>query len=124
MLQKYELKPQVWYIIKNRLRLYKDSNVISPYTAETTSEERLDDIIEEASIRHRDTIKHRMVKTHEVLWNAESTRAIKTLSNVEYFLENIRRYLVDYKPKEIEFIEYKENKNYPPLTIAMSDFHF
>jgi len=124
MLQKYELKPQVWHMVKNRLRLYKDSNVISPYTAENTPEEKLDEIIEEASIRHRDTIKSRMVKTHEVLWKAESARAIRTLSNVEYFLDNIRRYLTDYKPKEIEFVEYKENKNYPPLTIAMSDFHF
>lgn len=35
MIQKYELKPEAWTLIKNRLRLYKASNVISPHTAET-----------------------------------------------------------------------------------------
>ena len=124
MLAKYELKPEVWHMIKNRLRLYKDSNVISPHTAENTPEEQLETIITEASVRHIDTIKQKMVKTHEVLFKEESKRAIKTLSNVEYFLENVERFIKEYKPKNIHFTPQNISIGLPPLTIAMSDFHF
>ena len=124
MLAKYQLKPNVFHMIKNRLRLYKDSNVISPYTAENTPEEQLDDIVTEATVRHIDTIKSRMVKTHEKLYGEESKRAIRTLSNVEHFLENVERYILNYKPKNIDFTPHTINPSYPPLTIAMSDFHF
>lgn len=124
MLAKYQLKPNVFHMIKNRLRLYKDSNVISPYTAENTPEEELDKVVTEATVRHIDTIKSRMVKTHERLYSDESKRAIRTLSNIEYFLENVERYISSYKPRTIEFVPHIINPNYPPLTIAMSDFHF
>lgn len=124
MLDKYKLKPNVWHMVKNRLRLYKDSNVISPYTAENTPEEALDDIVTEATHRHIDTIKERMVKTHEKLYGEESKRAIRTLSNIEHFLQNVERYIENYKPRNIEWTKHLVNPNFPPLTIAMSDFHF
>lgn len=124
MLAKYQLKPNVFHMIKNRLRLYKDSNVISPYTAENTSDDVLDEIVTEATVRHIDTIKSRMVKTHEKLYWEESKRAIRTLSNVEHFLWNVERYIANYKPKNIDFTPHTINPSYPPLTIAMSDFHF
>ncbi len=124
MLAKYQLKPEVWHMIKNRLRLYKDSNVISPHTAETTPEGELEEIITEASARHIDTIKDKMVKTHEKLYAEESKRAIKTLSNLEYFLENVERFIKEYKPKNIHFTPQNISIGIPPLTIAMSDFHF
>lgn len=57
MLRKYELKPEAWQCIKSRLRLYKASNVISPYTAENTPQDELDEKIEFATARHIDTIK-------------------------------------------------------------------
>lgn len=90
-------------MIKNRLRLYKASNVISPHTAENTPEEELDDIVKEATVRHIDTLKKKMVQTHEVLFNKEAKRAIKTLSNVEHFLGNVQTFLENYKPREIVF---------------------
>lgn len=124
MLAKYKLKPEVWHIIKNRLRLYKDSNVISPYTAENTPEEELDTIVTEASVRHIDTIKGKMVATHEKLFKQESNRAIKTLSNIEYFLGNVEKYIHSYKPRDIIFTPRIISIDLPPLTIAMSDFHF
>lgn len=93
MLSKYELKPEVWHMIKNRLRLYKDSNTISPYTAENTPEDILEEIVTEASARHIDTLKHKMISTHEILFKKESKRAIKTLANAEYFFENLESYI-------------------------------
>ena len=124
MLEKYQLKPNVWYMIKNRLRLYKDSNVISPYTAENTPKHQLDKIVVDATHRHIDTIKQRMVQTHEKLYAKESKRAIKTLSNVEYFLDNIEKYIDKYKAKEIKWVEKQKPSWLHPLVIAMSDFHF
>lgn len=121
---KYQLKPEVFHMIKNRLRLYKDSNVISPYTAENTPEEELDTIITEASARHIDTIKGRMVRTHEKLYAEESKRAIRIISNTEYFLGNLNKFIESYEPKNIEFVPQTISPSFPPLTIAMSDFHF
>jgi len=57
MIQKYEISAEAWNLIKRRLRLYKKSNTISPYTAENISQEALDEKIEFATARHIDSIK-------------------------------------------------------------------
>lgn len=122
MIQKYELKPEAWQCIKNRLRLYKASNVISPYTAENTPESELDEKIEYATARHIDTIKGKMVATHDKRFKAEAKKAFKILGNIEYFLDNLREYISDYKPLPVNY------KKIPPLNndrfdIAFSDIH-
>lgn len=122
MLQKYELKPEAWQIIKSRLRLYKASNVISPYTAENTPEEELDEKVEYAISRHRDTIKAKMVKTYERQAKEDAKRAFKTLGNIEYFLENLREFIVDYKPIEVDYVRPKQLNN-DRIEIAFSDIH-
>ena len=124
MLEKYELKPEVWHMIKNRLRLYKDSNVISPYTAENTDEEELEEKVVDATHRHIDTLKQKMVRTHEKLYGEEAKRAMKVVANQEYALSNLRAFLEGYKPREFSFVPRLLSPDYPPLTIAMSDFHF
>lgn len=125
MLAKYELKPNVWHMIKNRLRLYKDSNVISPYTAENTPEEQLDDVVTEATHRHIDTIKNKMVKTHEKEYGELAKKAISRMANMDYFLSNVERIVSTYEPKNIQFVPERLPKGiYPPITIAISDFHF
>lgn len=122
MLQKYELKPEAWQIIKNRLRLYKASNVISPYTAENSTEEELEEKIEYATARHIDTIKGKMVTTHEKKFKEDAKKAFKMLGNIDYFLDNLREYITEHKPIEIDYVR-KPQLNNDRFDLSFSDIH-
>jgi len=47
MIHKYNLSVEAWHAIKNTLRLYKDSNIVSPYTLETVPPEELKAYVDE-----------------------------------------------------------------------------
>lgn len=123
MIQKYKLKPEAWQCIKNRLRLYKASNVISPFTAENTPEEELDGKIEYAISSHIDSIKDKMVKTHEKKFKEEAKKAFKVLGNIEYFLDNLRTYIEEYEPVKFDYVKEPPLNN-DRLDIAFADIHF
>ncbi len=122
MISKYNLKPEAWQCIKHRLRLYKASNVISPYTAENTPEEELDEKIEFATARHIDTIKEKMVKTHARQFKEEAKRAFKVVGNIEYFLDNLKTYIEGYEPKKIDYVKPLPLNN-DTVDVAFSDIH-
>jgi len=122
MIQKYELKPEAWTLIKNRLRLYKASNVISPHTAETLWEEELDEKIEEATTRHIDTMKQKMVSTHERKFKEEARKAFRKLGDIDYFLEHLKTFIQSYSPKTVKFDD-KAPEAPGEITIAISDIH-
>ena len=63
-----------------------------------------------------------MIATHEKQFKAEANKAFKTLSNIEYFLDNLRNFIVDYKPAKIEY-EKREIQRNGHLDIAFSDIH-
>lgn len=122
MLAKYQLKPEAWHMIKNRLRLYKDSNVISPYTAENTPEAELDDKIEFAIARHIDSIKGKMVKTFDKQFAEQAKRSFRTLWNIDYFLEHLRTFITQYEPIKIDFVP-EAPKNQDIKHFVMADIH-
>lgn len=122
MIQKYELKPEAWTLIKNRLRLFKHSNVISPHTAETIGEEELEERIQEATTRHVDTIKQRMVMTHERLFKQEAKKAMERMANVDVFLEHVQNHLSSYVPKQVTFM-HGERMAGKSATFVISDIH-
>lgn len=103
MIAKYELKVEAWYAIKRAFRLYKKSNVISPFTAESLSEEELDSKIEYATAKHIDSIKRKMVVTHHKQTKKELANAYKILWNIDYFLEHLQTYISEHKPLEVDF---------------------
>ncbi len=122
MLQKYELKPEAWQCIKHRLRLYKASNVISPFTAENTPEEELDKKIEYAISRHIDSIKGKMVQTYDKQFKVEAKKAFKILWNLEYFLEHLQTYLESYQPVKFDFVP-KQIYNNDIKHFVITDIH-
>jgi hypothetical protein len=122
MIQKYGLKPEAWQCIKNRLRLYKASNVLSPFTAENTPEKELDEKIEFATARHIDTIKGKMVATHDKRFKEEAKKAFRTLGNIEYFLDNLRTYIEGYEPIKFDF-KPKEIYNNDIKHFVITDIH-
>lgn len=103
MIQDYELLPEVWNMIKSRLRLYKKSHVFSPYTAENSSEEELDDLIVDATHEHVDTVKKKMVRSHEKIFKEEAKKAFRILANRDEYLEHVQKFIEKWKPKNPDF---------------------
>jgi len=77
ILRKYKIKPEVFSLIKSKLRLYKASDVISPHTAETLPEEELDIKIHEAIDENISKTKEKMLNTYEKQFKKVALSAIK-----------------------------------------------
>lgn len=122
MLDKYQVKPEVWYMVKSRLRLYKTSNVISPYTAENTPEKELEEKVTKANIRHIDQMKAKMIRSHEKVKDAEAKRAMAIVANFEYQLDSIRTAIEAWTPRKVEF-KPKAFKGTGAIQVAISDIH-
>jgi len=102
----------VFSLIKSKLRLYKASDVISPYTAETLPEEELEERIHEAIDENISNTKEKMLDTYEKQFKKEALKAMKAVGNFEYQLEAIKKAVDNYSPKVFQFepIEYKNSK--------------
>jgi len=122
ILRKYKIKPEVWSLIKTKLRLYKASDVISPFTAETLSEEELDIKIEEAIDENISRTKEKMIDTYDVKFTREAKKAMKIAWNFEYKLWMLKEVIKNYKPKDIKFTPEKP-KNNDEVTVLFSDIH-
>ena len=72
MRQKHDLKIWQWNSIKNTLFLYKDSNILSPYTEDNTPRERLQQVVD-------DKMQMKMKDKQRLIENS-------------YFKETIKRY--------------------------------
>jgi predicted phosphodiesterase len=51
LIQKYDLSPEHWYLIKGALRLYKKSDIFSPWTVENTPPQDLEILLEDKMSR-------------------------------------------------------------------------
>lgn len=103
ILRKYKIKPEVFSLIKNKLRLYKASDVISPYTAENLPEEELDTKIHEAIDENISRTKNKMINTFEKQFKKEALKAMSQVWNFEYQLEAIKKAVSNYNPRVFEF---------------------
>ena len=123
ILNKYKIKPELWHALKNRLRLYKDSNVLSPITLQRLNseeaEKKIEETIDEAI---QDKYKESFIKAHERKKKAMYNKMSRLLSSQEAFMEGLREYLKDYKPKKIDFTPEKINNN-DEIMVLFSDLH-
>jgi len=122
ILRKYKLKPEVWSLIKNKLRLYKASDVISPYTAENLSEEELEEKIHEAIDENISRTKDKMIDTYDKKFKQEAKKAMKIAWNFEVQLDMLQKVIECYKPKKQDFTP-ETPKNNEEVTILFSDIH-
>lgn len=130
--ESFNLKPEVWTMLKGRLDIYKDTNAIHPlvldHIKEKYWEKALENKIEEASVKSfEDKYKKKFIKTHDDLIKKEVKRQGKILSNIEYFYEEFNEYLSNYKPYNFNYnninklkIDSNTTKN---EVIAFSDIH-
>ncbi len=123
ILQKYEIKPELFNIIKSRLRLFKSSHVVSPATLDRSSDEELQAILDGTIDEHiKDRYKARFTQTFEKLKHSDYVKKSKILAWHEYFLENLQSYLTNYEPREVNIIAEKV-KNNDEITVLFSDLH-
>jgi hypothetical protein len=123
ILRKYKLKPEAWQALKNKLRLYKASHVISPFTAENLPEKEVDEKVEEAIGAHIDTIKEKMVETHHRRFKAEALEAMRIVQNVDYFLSHLKERMATWNPPEYK-VKAKETKAAGEFTVFLTDLHY
>ena len=123
IIQKYSLKPEVWNMIKSRLRLFKTSHTLSPISLDRSTDEELEEHIEEAIDEHiQDRYKSRFVNTFEKKKDIDYIKKSKILANIDNTLEHIDEYLKNYKPKELN-IDIPEVNNSDEITVLFSDIH-
>ena len=121
IIDKFNLKPKVWNLIKGRLWLNKYSHVLSWETLNKSDEEVEEKIID-ASINYIDNKKAKFIKTIEKEKDKEFKRMLKILSSKEDMLSHLQTYLKTYKPKNIK-LERKKIENNDSIDVWFSDTH-
>jgi len=123
ILQKYSLKPEFFYMLKNRLRIYKDSNILSPVSLQRLEpskvNEKITNVIDETI---QDKYKKSFVDIYEQRKNKKYKQMSRILSWRENFLEWMEKYLKNYKPIKLDF-ELKKIENNDEIIVLFSDLH-
>ena len=122
MRQKYKLKPEAWDAIKSKLKLYKASHVVSPYTLENLSEEEEEAIVDTAISDHLDTKGNKFVKSYEKQFKARANKAIATLENFKYQLAMIEEAIQGHRPLQVNYTPKKQENN-DSAHYFISDIH-
>lgn len=124
---KYELTPKAWYLIKNRLGLYKTSDLIPEWLLEKIEKEQgqkaVEKEIEEVSYKAvYNKYNNMIVKKYRNQKENEYKKAITRLYEIENFLELLRDFIDNYEPKKIQFNKVK-SFNKDKVYVAISDVH-
>ena len=125
VLQEFKIKPEVWHVLKSRLRLFKDSHILSPVSLERFEwrEEEMDDFIANAVEENiRDKYINKFQEVYEREFKKEAQKCMKKMAEIDSFLEYIREFIQDHEPKRIEF-EPEAPKNNRSVDFAISDLH-
>lgn len=107
IMEKYNLNPEAWHLLKNRLGLYKKSNIIPSRLLKKIESEEWEDkakkVIEEVSYKAaHDKYRRLIVKKYNKAKNIEYEKAITTLYNIENFLEMLHNFLDNYNPEKFK----------------------
>lgn len=121
---KYNLKPEVWNMLKSRLGLYKDSHVLSPMSLERADEKgEADEVIYKAAYTAiTDKHKQKFIKTCDAILIDEGKKAIKALSSWQNFFDAMKHninYREPIKPTKVP----KVKQNSDILHLFLSDIH-
>ena len=122
----FKLKPVVWNMLRSRLDLSKNSDVLSPIglaRLEKIDEELVDKKIEEATYENiQNKYKGKYIKTYTDVIRNDYKKLMKISANRDNYLEHLRSYLDSYKPQVIPFVKHKI-KNQKSVTYIFSDIH-
>ena len=110
IMNKYNLKPKVWQLIKSHIWLYKDSHILSPMSMDNADKEwKVDEIIQEATYKNfEDKYKHKYKEAHIDTLEKEVKKLAKIVWTLDWFIEYItpKLHIIPLKLKK-----YKKIKN-------------
>jgi len=122
IMQKYQLKPKAWNVLKKYLSLTKHSHVVSPISMERMWEEELDAKIDEVTYQHIDKYRNKYQEKHQRLMKKESVDALSKVASMQYTSDLIKETLSSYKWPNIKY-KLPEIKNADEYTLVISDIH-
>lgn len=122
IMQKYQLKPKAWNVLKKYLNLTKHSHVVSPISMERLWDVELDAKIEEVTYLHIDKYRNKFQDTHQRVMKKESVDALSKVASMQYVSDLIKETLSSYKWPKIDY-KLPEIKNADEYTLVISDIH-
>ena len=124
IIQKYNIKPETRSLLKSRLRLYKESNIVSPYTLENMPKDEIDDYLEwKISETIQDKYKNTFVKKDKAIKKREFIKYSNFYHSQQDFLKNVENILKNYKPKTIGKCILPKINNNDTFDYAFGDIH-
>jgi len=124
IMNKFKIKPEVWHMIKSRLWLMKDSNIVSQYTLDKIPEKSLWEYLEGKMQENiQDRYKDIFVKKDKAVRKREFKKYSTFFYSNEALLESIKRSIKKYEPKAVSVWWIPRPKNNDTIDIAFSDLH-
>jgi hypothetical protein len=125
VIHKYDLSVEEWHTIKAGLRLFKDSDIISPYTLQTTPVEELQEVIE-LSVEKLFRNKVVTEKAWEKTLHNEYKKTIQedNFRHLELtaFMDKITEELPHFVPVQLKSVIIKDDKP-KECTLVITDLH-
>lgn len=125
MINKHNLKDWQWNSIKSRLKLYKKSNIFSPYTVENTPPDRLEEMIKEKFSEAHERIGEIVEKQYKQTLHRHAKKILRETAGKDLFLKHFN--LEYIKLPTIKSVYISKNKIRKPLTrdgfFAIADLH-
>ena len=124
--RKHSLQIWEWHTIKGTLQMYKDSNIISPWTEDNTPKEKLDELIS-SRIQMKLQDRQRLIeKEYESQTLKEYKTVIKKDATKSFAIENMVDHLYDlFKASEprIITIQRAKQKSSKECIAVLADLH-
>jgi predicted phosphodiesterase len=120
----FNIKVHEWHAIKNSLRLYKGSDIVSPYTKENTPPEELEDLIHD-KIHQLVTNKGLVKREYDKVIGREFKKAIKERNMKQIEILAFMNELSEDHVVLTEEVKFKIAKNTTTghITVVIADLH-
>lgn len=111
IMNKYNLKPKAWNLIKSHIWLYKDSHILSPLSMDNAASEwKIDEVIQEVSYRNfEDKYRNKYREAHVDILEREVKNLSKILWTLDWFLDYMKPKLqiapLQFKKRKIEKLD-------------------
>ncbi|WPZ08754.1 metallophosphoesterase [Roseivirga spongicola] len=125
MINRYNLKPWEWNALKNRLLLYKSSNIFSPHTVEITPKAELEQMVESKLQTLTDNMGELVERQYSKHMLKEAKKAIESNRKIELFetlFETTERDEDQVPPVVVKTVLEPTERDH--IVVTISDTHF
>lgn len=127
VINKFNLEPWQWHALKNALKLYKDSNIFSPHTVESTDPEEMKELVREKLNERINTLGYIVEDEYNKTIISKYKEVIKKSTIKDLELTTLLTELQDLLPKvELNTYAYDGTPSDlgDNLIVVIADLHF